>query len=175
MTYIYHYASPLGRMTAASNGTALTGLWFDGQTHFGSTLPREREEKMLPVFTETMQWLDTYFSGKPPSFTPPLCMETTPFRKVVWEILLTIPFGQTMCYGEIAEHLAAHSQSHSMSAQAVGNAVGHNAFALIVPCHRVIGKTGNLTGYAGGIHRKIQLLRLENVDTSSFYVPPKGH
>ncbi|MBQ6913668.1 MAG: MGMT family protein, partial [Acidaminococcaceae bacterium] len=112
-----------------------------------------------------------YFSGKALGFTPPLNMKTTPFRKVVWEILLTIPFGKTMTYGEIADRIARQNGLSRMSAQAVGQAVGHNAISLIIPCHRVVGANGSLTGYAGGIDKKVKLLALEQVDMSSFFVP----
>lgn len=174
MIYTCHYASPLGGITLAGNGTALTGLWFDGQKYFGDTLPREHTEQALPVFAEAIRWLRVYFSGREPDFTPPLAMETTPFRKAVWEILLTIPYGKTMTYGEIAKQIARkHGLSH-MSAQAVGGAVGHNSISLIVPCHRVVGSNGSLTGYAGGIDRKIQLLQLEKADLSRLFVPRKG-
>lgn len=173
MTYIYHYHSPLGGITAASHGTELTGLWFDGQTYFGSTLPKEYEEKSLPVFEETKRWLDVYFSGNVPGFTPPLSMETTPFRKAVWEILLAIPFGKTMTYGEIAGRIAGQNGLAAMSAQAVGGAVGHNAISLIIPCHRVVGANGSLTGYAGGIDRKAKLLMLEKADMAALFVPGK--
>lgn len=106
MTYINTYASPVGGITIASNGEALTGLWFDGQKYFGDTLPEHYEEKDLPAFEETKRWLDIYFQGKEPDFTPPLLLEATSFRKVVWDILLSIPYGQTMTYGEIAEEIA---------------------------------------------------------------------
>lgn len=174
MTYTYHYDSPLGGITLSSNGTELTGLWFDGQKYFGDTLPKEYEEKNLPVFEQSVYWLDIYFSGKAPDFTPPLCMQTTPFRKSVWEIMLTIPFGKTMTYGEIAERIAKQKGLSKMSAQAVGGAVGHNSISLIIPCHRVVGTNGSLTGYAGGIEKKVQLLTLEKTDMSSFFVPKKG-
>ncbi len=174
MVYTCHYASPLGGVTLASNGTALTGLWFDGQKYFGDTLPREHTEQALPVFAEATHWLTVYFSGRKPDFTPPLAMETTPFRKAVWEILLTIPYGKTMTYGEIAKQLARKSGLSHMSAQAVGGAVGHNSISLIIPCHRVVGANGSLTGYAGGIDRKIQLLRLEKADLSRLFIPRKG-
>ena len=174
MIYTYHYRSPLGGITLSSNGTELTGLWFDGQKYFGDTLPKECQEKALPVFEQTVRWLDTYFNGEVPDFTPPLCMETTPFRKAVWEIMLTIPFGKTMTYGEIAEKIAKQKGLSKMSAQAVGGAVGHNSISLIIPCHRVVGTNGSLTGYAGGIDKKIQLLTLEKADMSSLFVPKKG-
>ena len=171
MEYIYHYDSPLGGITMASDGKALTGLWFDGQKYFGNGLDKDVRKDILPVFDQTVQWLNIYFSGKAPGFTPPLNMKTTPFRKVVWEILLTIPFGKTMTYGEIADRIARQNGLSRMSAQAVGQAVGHNAISLIIPCHRVVGANGSLTGYAGGIDKKAKLLALEQVDMSSFFVP----
>ena len=174
MNYTYHYDSPLGGITLSSNGTELTGLWFDGQKYFGDTLPKKYEEKLLPIFEQSVRWLDIYFGGKAPDFTPPLCMQTTPFRKAVWEIMLTIPFGRTMTYGEIAERIAKQKGLSKMSAQAVGGAVGHNSISLIIPCHRVVGTNGSLTGYAGGIEKKVQLLTLEKTDMSSFFIPKKG-
>lgn len=173
MTYIYHYHSPLGGITLSSNGTELAGLWFDGQKYFGDTLPKEYEEKSLPVFEQAVRWLDIYFSGRAPGFTPPLLMKTTPFRKMVWDIMLAIPFGKTMTYGEIADKIARKKGRSKMSAQAVGGAVGHNSISLIIPCHRVVGTNGSLTGYAGGIDRKVQLLTLEKADMASFFVPKK--
>ncbi|MBR2664607.1 MAG: MGMT family protein, partial [Clostridia bacterium] len=125
------------------------------------------EEKKLPIFEETDQWLNIYFSGKAPEFTPKLAMRTTVFRKMVWEIMLGIPFGQTMTYGQIARTAAQRMGIVRMSAQAVGGAVGHNALSLIIPCHRVVGTDGSLTGYAGGIERKIKLLEMEGVNTSA--------
>lgn len=166
MTYIYHYNSPLGGITVSSNGSEITGLWFDGQKYFGDTLSKDYKEKDLPVFEETKKWLAIYFSGKAPNFTPPLKMETTAFHKAVWEIMLTIPFGQTMTYGEIANCIAKQRGITRMSAQAVGGAVGHNSISLIIPCHRVIGANGKLTGYAGGIEKKVQLLAMEKIDMS---------
>lgn len=161
MIYAYRYHSPLGGITIASNGTELTGLWFDGQKYFGSTLPREYETKGLPVFERAVHWLDIYFDGKAPDFLPPLALETTPFRRTVWEILLQIPYGQTRTYGEIAKEIAQREGLSKMSAQAVGGAVGHNPISLIIPCHRVVGTNGSLTGYAGGLDKKIKLLSLE--------------
>ena len=174
MTYTYHYDSPLGGITLSSNGTELTGLWFDGQKYFGDILEEKYEEKSLPIFEQTARWLDIYFSGKLPDFTPPLYMKTTPFRKAVWEIMLTIPSGKTMTYGEIADKIAKQKGLSKMSAQAVGGAVGHNSISLIIPCHRVVGTSGSLTGYSGGIEKKVQLLTLEKADMSSFFVPKKG-
>lgn len=166
-TYIYHYLSPIGGITLSSDGESLTGLWFDGQKHFGDTLPQNYEEEELPVFGQAVRWLDTYFCGQAPGFTPPLLMQTTPFRKAVWEIMLTIPFGKTMTYGEIAQKLAEQNGLKKMSARAVGGAVGHNPISLMIPCHRVIGANGSLTGYAGGIRKKAYLLTLEGVDLAS--------
>ena len=163
MDYIYHYQSFLGGITMASDGTHLIGLWFDGQKYFAGSLRGPVQEKSLPVFKDTCRWLDTYFSGKNPGFTPPIAMRTTPFRKQVWEIMLQIPYGRTLTYGEIADKIAKKRGMKKMSAQAVGGAVGHNSISLIIPCHRVIGAGGNLTGYAGGIKTKIKLLNLEGI------------
>ena len=160
MDYVYRYDSPVGKMTMASDGTALTGLWFKGQKYFAGTLSEPYEEKLLPVFEDTISWLDTYFGGEIPDFTPELNLQSTPFRKAVWDILLTIPYGQIITYGEIAEILAQHT-GKKMSAQAVGGAVGHNSVSIIIPCHRVVGADGSMTGYAGGIVRKKFLLELE--------------
>ena len=163
MDYIYHYQSFLGGITMASDGTHLIGLWFDGQKYFSDSLQGPVQEKSLPVFKDTCRWLDTYFSGKDPGFTPPIAMRTTPFRKQVWEIMLQIPYGRTLTYGKIADKMASKRGIKKMSAQAVGGAVGHNSISLIIPCHRVIGSGGNLTGYAGGIKTKIKLLNLEGI------------
>lgn len=161
MMYISRYSSPLGGITIASNGSAITGLWFDGQRRFGSTLAEPCIEKPLPIFAEAKRWLDMYFSGEAPGFTPPLQAEGTAFGKMVWDILLTIPFGQTVTYGDIAKQLARQQGVQRMSAQAVGGAVGRNPIALMIPCHRVVGANASLTGYAGGIDKKQQLLLLE--------------
>ncbi len=174
MTYIYHYHSPLGDITLGSNGEALTGLWFDGQKYFGDTLPNEYKQEKLPIFDETSHWLDIYFSGRNPDFIPPLSFHATPFRQAVWEILLSIPYGKTMTYGEIADKIARQKELEKMSAQAVGGAVGHNSISIIVPCHRVVGTNGSLTGYAGGIDKKIKLLELEKVNMQHLFIPKKG-
>lgn len=180
MIYTNRYASPLGNITIASDGDSLTGLWFDGQKYFGANLPKEYKEKELFIFQETRRWLDIYFEGKEPDFTPPLFIKKayhkerdkesdrigltpTPFRKAVWEILLSIPYGETVTYGEIAAEIAKQKGCPSMSAQAVGGAVGHNPVSIIIPCHRVVGTNGSLTGYAGGIARKEKLLNLESL------------
>ena len=139
----------------------MTGLWFDGQAHFGETLAAQACEKPLPVFRTAARWLDLYFSGRVPDFTPPLRPRGTAFRRAVWALLLTVPYGATVSYGGLAGQLACGRSR--MSAQAVGGAVGHNPIALIIPCHRVIGADGRLTGYAGGLERKQALLRLEGI------------
>ncbi|MBR4908038.1 MAG: methylated-DNA--[Acidaminococcaceae bacterium] len=163
MEYTHHYVSPLGGITLASDGEALTGLWFDGQKYYAETLDPHHQEKNLPVFVEADRWLATYFSGKMPAFMPKLRMKTTTFRKAVWKVMLTIPYGQTLTYGEIAAVIAKKKGVPRMSAQAVGNAVGHNAISLIIPCHRVVGAKGSLTGYAAGLDKKLKLLTLERV------------
>ena len=161
MDYIFHYRSPIGAITLAGDGNALTGLWFDGQKFYGSTLPDSRIEKKISIFEDTVRWLDLYFDGKDPGFIPPLRLTGTSFQRSVWEILLTIPYGHTMTYGDIARRLAEEAGAGRVSAQAVGGAVGHNPISLIVPCHRVIGRCGKLTGYAGGLERKAWLLEME--------------
>lgn len=157
MEYTWHVLSPLGGITLAGDEEALTGLWFDGQKHFPSTFTMLHKSKRLPVFAETEHWLEIYFSGKDPGFTPTLCLRGTAFQRTVWDTLLSIPYGNTMTYGEIARRITAAR----MSARAVGGAVGRNPISLIVPCHRVVGADGSLTGYAGGIERKRFLLQME--------------
>ena len=168
MDYTHHYVSPLGGITLASDGEYLTGLWFDGQKYFADTLSVQHDEKDLDVFRRTDNWLDIYFSGKEPNFTPPLRMKGTEFRQEVWQILLTIPFGKTMTYGAIAKILADRRGTDSMSAQAVGGAIGHNPISLIIPCHRVLGTNGALTGYAGGLEKKARLLDMESQSSVIF-------
>ena len=157
----------------AGSGDMLTGLWFDGQKYFAATLSGRHTEQYLPVFAETERWLDIYFSGKAPDFTPTLDLGGTAFRRAVWEILLTIPYGRTMTYGEIAERMTEQADGTRVSARAVGGAVGHNPVSLIVPCHRVIGADGSLTGYAGGIERKIRLLEAERANPGMSLIPGK--
>ena len=174
MQYTHSYESPLGRMLLASDGAALTGLWFVGQKYYAAALDGQHEEKALPVFEQTKSWLDIYFSGKKPDFTPPLEPVGSEFRREVWELLLSIPYGRTVTYAELAAAIAERRSLSHMSAQAVGGAVGHNPISIIIPCHRVVGSGGSLTGYAGGIDRKIRLLSLEGADMSGLYVPAKG-
>lgn len=174
MQYISHYRSSMGNILLAADHIGLTGLWFEGQKYFARSLDGEHEEKEVPVFKKAKQWLDIYFSGKEPDFTVPLHVTGTAFQKQVWEILRSIPYGQTMTYGEIARKMAAQRGEMRMSAQAVGGAVSHNEVSILIPCHRVVGTNGSLTGYAGGIDKKIQLLRLEKADMKSLFVPKKG-
>ncbi len=159
--YIAKYQSPIGEITIASNGQLLTGLWFAGQKNFGSTLSENYEMKDLPVFEKTRHWLDVYFDGREPDIILPLQLVGTEFCKMVWDVLLTIPYGKTMTYGEIASVIARKKDLKRMSAQAVGRAVGLNPISILVPCHRVIGSHGDLIGYAGGLDRKEKLLELE--------------
>lgn len=173
MDYVAHYDSPLGGITMASDGKALCGLWFDGQKYFGDVLATEHEERELP-FGQTRDWLDAYFAGRDPGFTPSLALRGSGFRQAVWQILLSIPYGHTMTYGQIAAEIARRRGIAHMSAQAVGGAVGHNPISLIVPCHRVVGADGSLTGYAGGVWRKERLLELEGASLSGLYVPKQG-
>lgn len=161
MDYTWHYESPLGGITLGSDGTSLIGLWFDGQMHFADVLSPEHEERLIPVLKDTCRWLDIYFSGSEPGFTPLLVMRASPFRKAVWDIMLTIPYGKTMTYGEIAKRIVERDGVARMASQAVGGAVEHNSISLIIPCHRVVGADGSLTGYAGGIDKKLSLLRME--------------
>lgn len=174
MTFLQHYNSPLGGILLAADEIGLTGLWFDGQKYFARDLPAEHVEQNTPVLSEAKRWLDIYFTGRKPDFTPPLHPVGSAFRQAVWEILLQIPYGQTTTYGEIARQLAAKLGLPRMSAQAVGGAVGHNEISIIIPCHRVVGTNGSLTGYAGGIDKKVKLLELEHTDMTELFVPEKG-
>ena len=174
MTYVQHYDSPLGGILLAADEVGLTGLWFDGQKYFARDLPAERVEQNTPVLSEAKRWLDIYFTGREPDFTPPLHPVGSAFQQSVWDILLEIPYGQTTTYGRIARQLAAKQGLPRMSAQAVGGAVGHNEISVIIPCHRVVGTNGSLTGYAGGIHKKVKLLEWEHTDMTDLFVPKKG-
>ena len=174
MVYTQKYASPVGDMLLAADGIGLTGVWFDGEKFFADNLPAEHAERETPTLAVAKRWLDIYFAGKEPDFTPPLHPVGSPFRLKVWDILLQIPYGQTVTYGWIARELAAREGLARMSAQAVGGAVGHNEISIIIPCHRVVGTSGSLTGYAGGMDRKIALLKTEHVDMSRLFVPKQG-
>ena len=163
MYYSTRYSSPLGAITIASDGENLIGLWLEGQKYFGST-----------VSENLIEWLDRYFAGEKPKISElQLAPNGGEFRKLVWDILCEIPYGETITYGEIAKKVAFKMNKKSMSSQAVGGAVGHNPISIIIPCHRVMGTNGNLTGYAGGIDKKIKLLEHEGVDISKLFVPAK--
>ena len=158
--YVHRYASPLGAVTLAANGEALTGLWFDGQRYFPERAG-SLEERSLPVFDAADRWLDIYFGGDAPDFTPALAPAGTPFCRAVWELLLAVPFGQTVTYGQLAAALAERTGASRVSPRAVGGAVGRNPISLIIPCHRAGGAGGARTGYAGGLDRKARLLAME--------------
>lgn len=175
MLYCTEYRSTLGRLTLASNGGSLAGLWIEGQKYFGGELGRMAPKADLPVFEQVRAWLDRYFAGEKPSPTElPLAPAGGEFRQTVWKLLCRIPYGQVTTYGALAKAAAEELGRASMSAQAVGGAVGRNPISIIIPCHRVVGAGGSLTGYAGGIDRKIQLLRLEGADLSGLTRPKKG-
>lgn len=161
MEYIANYESRLGKILLASDGDALTGLWFYGQKYFASTLSEEHMEKELPVFEKVKKWLDDYFAGKDPAVDFKLAPKGTDFRQQVWKLLLDIPYGEVKTYGEIAREIANMRGLPSMSGQAVGGAIGHNPISIIIPCHRVVGTNGSLTGYAGGVEKKDWMLRME--------------
>lgn len=202
MIYTMQYESPLGPIVVSCDDDAITGLWFEGQKYFGSTLPAESPapgsatptpspgpatstlspeatstpspatpQFLHPLLAEATRWLDIYFSGRRPDCTPPLRLPSTPFRALVSEIMLAIPYGTTTTYAAIAAEVARRQGRSSSSAQAVGGAVGHNPISLIIPCHRVVGSNGSLTGYAGGLRRKVALLTLEGTDTSGLFSP----
>ena len=174
MQYITHYQSPVGGILLAADETGLTGLWFDGQKYYADRLDPEHEEKDTPVLAQTKEWLTVYFSGREPLFSPPIHMLGTPFQLSVWKLLQKIPYGKTVTYGDIAKEIAKQKGLPRISAQAVGGAVGHNKISVIIPCHRVVGTNGSLTGYAGGIEKKVKLLTLEKADMRTFFIPKKG-
>lgn len=174
MQYTSHFESPIGGILLAADRVGLTGLWFDGEKYYANHLDPEHEERDMPIFEDVKRWLTIYFSGHEPDFMPPLHMIGSPFRLAVWEILRKIPYGKTMTYGEIAKIIAKQQGVSRMSAQAVGGAVGHNEISIIIPCHRVVGTNGSLTGYAGGIDKKVKLLNLEKADMEQLFVPKKG-
>lgn len=165
MDFVNYYESPLGKTTLSSDGTKLTGLCFFDQNNYAGTMDSPHSEKELPVFTLAKNWLAIYFAGRCPNFSPEITFKGTAFQERVWNELQKIPYGQTTTYGEIAKRLAAEQGQRHMSAQAVGRAVGHNPIAIIIPCHRIIGSGGKLTGYSGGLERKEKLLLLERVDS----------
>ena len=176
---MYHsttYSSPVGILTLACAGDNLVGLWMEGQKYYGDTIPEALMPKdNIPVFHAAKKWLDQYFAGKNPAITKlPLTPIGGKFRQGVWKILRAIPYGKVITYGDIAKKMATQPGRSAMSAQAVGGAVGHNPISIIIPCHRVVGANGSLTGFSGGLAIKIKLLELEGVDMSGLFVPKKG-
>ena len=176
MVYTAYYDSPIGRLFLAEKNKALAGVWMEGQKYYlGSLRDEMAENPESPLLQQTMKWFDRYFNGEKPAIGElTLAPEGSAFRKEVWKILCQIPYGETTTYGEISRKIAKSKGLEGMSAQAVGGAVGHNPISIIIPCHRVVGTNGNLTGYAGGIDKKIKLLTHEGVDMDRLFVPPKG-
>ena len=169
--FIKYIDSPVGQLTLASDGENLTGLWIRDQKYYGSQF-HEFIEKDLPVFHQVEKWLKDYFQKKNPVIDFPLKSIGTPFRQRVWQQLLKIPYGEVITYDALA-NIIANQTGKKKCAQAIGQAVGHNPISIIIPCHRVVGKNGSLTGYAGGIDKKITLLEIEDIDLTNFYVPKK--
>ncbi|WNX85584.1 methylated-DNA--[protein]-cysteine S-methyltransferase [Agathobaculum sp. NTUH-O15-33] len=176
MFFSTRYPSPIGMLTLACDGAHLTGLWMEGQKYFGGAIPEPMTERDdLPVFRAAKNWLDRYFAGQKPEISElPLHPIGGEFRQEVWMILCEIPYGEVVTYGDIAKKMAAKKGKKTMSGQAVGGAVGHNPISIIIPCHRVVGANGSLTGYAGGVDKKVKLLALEGVDMSRLFIPTKG-
>ncbi len=174
MVYSKKYQSPLGVITLNSDGENLTAVCFEDGKDYGRYI-KTSEEKDLPIFDETIKWLDIYFQGRNPGFIPKYKRnDMTPFRQEIIDEMLKIPYGQTVTYNDIAKAISKKRGIKSMSAQAVGGAVGWNPICIIIPCHRVVGTNGSLTGYGGGINNKLKLLELEGVDISKYSVPKKG-
>lgn len=174
MLYYKKAASPLGEITLRSDGEALTGLWFADDKHYGAKDIAGAALADLDVFMQAEAWLAEYFAGREPKVSVPLKLQGSEFQMQVWRLLQDIPYGRLVTYGDIAKKIAAQKGVARMSAQAVGGAVGHNPLCIIVPCHRVVGANGRLTGYGGGMWRKVRLLELEKVDMSKLTVPIKG-
>ncbi|WP_313346996.1 methylated-DNA--[protein]-cysteine S-methyltransferase [Sedimentibacter sp.] len=176
MYYSTTYSSPVGTITLACDGNNLVGLWIEGQKYHGNTIFENIIDNVdLPILVTAKRWLNRYFAGKKPDISElPLAPAGSKFRQEVWNILCEIPYGKVITYGDIAKKIAVKINKESMSSQAVGGAVGHNPISIIIPCHRVVGTNGSLTGYAGGIHAKIKLLELEGIDMSRLFIPTKG-
>lgn len=174
MLYYKKFASPLGEITLRSDGEALTGLWFADDKHYGAKDIDGEVLADLDVFMQAEAWLAEYFAGREPKVSVPLKLQGSEFQMQVWRLLQDIPYGRLVTYGDVAKKIAAQKGVARMSAQAVGGAVGHNPLCIIVPCHRVVGANGSLTGYGGGMWRKVRLLELEKVAMSKLTVPTKG-
>lgn len=175
MLYKTYYNSLIGKMLLVSDEKNLIGLWIENQKYYLANLNDELiENGNLEILKTTKKWLDAYFKGKKPNISDlSLSPIGNEFRQNVWKILCTIPYGKTITYSEIAKKLAKKMCKKNMSAQAIGNAVGHNPISIIIPCHRVVGKSGNLTSYASGIDKKIKLLNIEKVDMTKYFIPTK--
>lgn len=175
MLYTMHYDSPVGRLLLAATDRALTGAWTQGQKYFPHLQPDAVQEGETPVLSLAAKWLERYFAGRRPAISElPLAPAGSAFRQEVWKLLCEIPYGEVTTYGDIAKKIAARQGKNTMSSQAVGGAVGHNPISIIIPCHRVVGANGSLTGYAGGLQTKIRLLTLEGADMTRLFVPAKG-
>ncbi|MDR1589963.1 MAG: methylated-DNA--[protein]-cysteine S-methyltransferase [Oscillospiraceae bacterium] len=176
MFYFTTHPSPIGSLTLACDGDSLIGLWIDGQKYHGCAIFKAMTERAdIPVFDAVKEWLARYFAGKKPGISEaPLSPVGSEFRQSVWRALCEIPYGAVTTYGDIAREIAGGMNRKSMSGQAIGGAVGHNPVSIIIPCHRVVGANGSLTGYAGGIAVKRKLLELEGVDMSGLFTPTKG-
>jgi methylated-DNA-[protein]-cysteine S-methyltransferase len=176
MYYSTTYDSPIGLLTLACDGDNLVGLWMDGQKYHDDTIFQYMiGNNAMQIFNAAKKWLDRYFSGGNPVISElPLAPVGSEFRQMVWRILCDIPYGEVITYGDIAKKMSAKMNKERMSSQAVGGAVGHNPISIIIPCHRVVGSNGGLTGYAGGISTKMKLLELEGVDMSLLFIPKKG-
>jgi len=175
MKYTCEYNSPLGVLVLVSDGEALTALYNKNQKYYPNDLPKSDTKSILPIFKDTIKWLDMYFSKKNPNFIPNLAPKGTAFRENIWKILCDIPLGEVITYGDVSKIIAKQMNLSTMSSQAVGGAVGHNPISIIIPCHRVVGVNGNLTGYAGGLDKKIKLLEIEGLDMNKFHLPKKNH
>lgn len=176
MYYSTTVPSPVGVITLACGGGSLAGLWLEGQKYHGDTvLEAMAKRDDMPIFDAAKKWLDRYFAGEKPAISElPLAPSGGAFRRGVWDILREIPYGEVVTYGDIAKKTAAKMNKRSMSGRAVGGAVGHNPISIVIPCHRVVGSNGSLTGYSGGIAAKAKLLELEGVDLSRFFAPARG-
>ena len=176
MYYTTAYSSPIGVLTLACDGERLVGLWMEGQKYYGGSISEAMIPKEdIPVLADAVKWLEQYFAGDKPSVSDlPLAPIGSEFRQGVWSLLREIPYGEVVTYGDIAKKMAAKLGKSSLSSQAVGGAVGHNPISIIIPCHRVVGSNGSLTGFSAGIETKKKLLALEGVDLSAFYIPKKG-
>ena len=174
MIYFFKYNSPVGLLVISSDGQNITGVWFEGQKYFANIMDGDAIEKDLPIFNSARKWFNLYFSGEEPGFTMLLAPKGSEFRQAVWKIICKIPFGKVITYGDIAKQLEKRFNGRKVSARVVGGAVGHNPISIVIPCHRVVGSNGSLTGYAGGLDKKIQLLELEKVQMDKFFVPKKG-